>query len=113
MRTPFFSRFTLQHLLLGVVCSIGAFAVGMETAGDVSPFGHTEAALELPGSGAVIQGDMNGNRSLEAEDASILLQFAEGLETPTPDDVRRGDTDGDGQLTGKDVLRVLHFLSNR
>ncbi len=112
MRRFSLPRFTLQHLALGAVCSIGAFAIGMETAGNVNPFGHSEAALDMQ-MGVVMHGDVNGDHVLDSKDATLLLEFAQGLETPTMEQIHMGDTDGDGALTEKDVLRVLHYLSNR
>lgn len=112
MRRISFPRCTLQHLALGAVCSIGAFAIGLETAGNVSPFGHSEAALDLT-TGIVIQGDVNADGVLDNADAKLLLEFSEGISRPTLEDIRRGDTDGDAKITSKDVLRVLHFLGNR
>jgi hypothetical protein len=33
--------------------------------------------------------------------------------TPSHDQVRRGDTDGDLQLTSRDALRILNAISSR
>ena len=105
----------LRSLGLITLCSLGAFALGIETAGDVHPFTRSEAALEEIHQPllAPVQGDANGNGILDPNDASIILQVAEGLEPSSPDLIRRGDTDGDLQLTTKDALRVLYELSNR
>lgn len=100
-----------QSIALGTVCAIGAFAVGLETAGNVQPFQHSEAALEMTSGNAPLRGDINENGTLDVEDASMILAIAENLETATPEQVRRGDTDGDLVLTTKDALRVLHVLS--
>lgn len=104
-----------QNILLGVLCAIGAFTVGMETAGDVRPFSTSQAAVEeIPlRSGGLLRGDANGNGVLDVEDAAIILQASQGWETPAQDQVRRGDTDGDFRLTAKDALRILHQLSLR
>ncbi len=115
--TPLLRRLsaqTLRTIALGTICSIGAFAVGIETAGDVHPFAQSQAAIqELVYDGDPLAGDVNANGNLDAEDAYIILQVAQGLLTPTPNHIRRGDTDGDFQLTTKDLNRVLHLLSTR
>ena len=108
----FLTARTLQVLGLGTLCAIGAFGLGIETAGDVHPFAKSEAALEAfltPGTEA--RGDVNGNGMLDSEDAYLLYQFTQNLETPTPAQMRAGDTDRDLQLTGKDLGYVLRQLS--
>ncbi len=115
MKTSWYRRLpanTLRTIALGTMCAVGAFTVGMETAGDVHPFSRSQAALEeafVSGNG--LRGDVNGNGVLDTEDVSRILEVAEGFETASPDEIRRGDTDGDFRLTTKDALRVLHALS--
>ena len=105
---------TLRSIGLGTLCAIGAFAMGIETAGDVHPFARSEAALqEIVHAGSAIRGDVNGNGMLDPEDAYILHEAAEGLLSPTAAEIRLGDTDGDWSLTEKDVGYVLHVLSTR
>ena len=102
----------LQIMSVGTLCALGAFAMGIETAGDVQPFAHSEAALqEIIQGGKGLRGDVDGNGKVDTEDAYLLYQFSEHLESPSADEIRRGDTDGDGQLTAKDLGFVLHTIS--
>ena len=103
----------MQTLALGMLCAIGAFGAGIETAGDVHPFARSEAALqELMMEGASqLHGDINGDGKINGQDAYLLYQIVEGLESATPDQIRRGDTNGDGQLNAQDLSRLLHTLS--
>lgn len=111
----FFRAKIIQTIGLGLLCSLGAFAIGIETAGEVHPFARSEAAIQdiVRLDGEPLHGDANGNGILDPDDVSVILESAEGLETPTTDQIRRGDTDGDYRLTVKDALRVLHRLSLR
>ena len=103
-----------QTLSLGMLCAIGAFAMGIETAGDVHPFAKSQAALEaFMDTGYELRGDVNGNGTIDSEDAYLLYQFTQGLETPTAQQLRAGDTDHDLQLTGKDLGFVLRHLSQQ
>ena len=108
------SGITLRTLALGTFCALGAFAVGIETAGDVHPFAKSEAALqEFVTESGPVQGDANGNGALDAEDAYIVLQAIDGQIIPSEDEVLRGDMDGDGILTTSDVSAILRLLSSR
>lgn len=103
---------TLRTIALGTFCAMGAFAVGIETAGDVHPFSRSQAALqEMVGEFGPLQGDANGNGTLDSDDAYIVFQASEGLMMPSPDEVRRGDIDGDERLTKNDLSAILHTLS--
>lgn len=113
-KQKFLTAKMLQSLSLGALCAIGAFAMGIETAGDLHPFAKSEAALqELLHVGSDLRGDVNGNGTIDSEDAYLLYEFSEGLETPAADELRRGDTDGDLHLTASDLGYVLHALSTR
>jgi hypothetical protein len=109
MQTKKFTRQTFVHVLLGSACAIGAFAVGLESAGHVDPFDRSQAALSTSING----GDVNADGRTDAQDAEIILEVAQGERTVTADDIRRGDVDGDGQLTMNDAIRILHSLSGR
>ena len=103
----------LRSIALGTFCAVGAFAVGIETAGDVHPFATSEAAIEeFSVVVGPVAGDANGNGTLDAADAYIVLQASEGI-LPTEDEVLRGDTNGDGRLTRLDLLDILRVLSSR
>ncbi len=102
--------YTFRTVALGAFCAIGAFAVGIETAGDVHPFAKSEAAIQEMTVG-LVQGDANGNGMLDPTDAYIVFQAAEGLSAPSTEETLRGDMDGDGQLTESDLRDILHLLS--
>ncbi len=107
----------LQSIALGTMCSALAFAVGMETAGEVHPFATSEAAVEhtvTPAQPyAAVQGDIDHDGELTAKDAMRILDFAAGWDTPTTEEVAAGDADGDFHITLKDVERVLRAVSLR
>lgn len=103
----------LRNIGLGLFCAVGAFAMGIETAGDVHPFATSEAALQetMTTDAVTPQGDVNGNGVIDADDSFLVYQFVQGLETPGADQIRRGDTDGDGRLTTIDLGEILRRLS--
>lgn len=108
----FFTRHTLRTLALGVFCAAGAFAVGIETAGDVHPFAKSEAAIQEVVSGfGHVQGDVDGNGALDAADAYIVFRAIEALNTPSEVEILRGDMDDDGRLTSDDLNSILRLLS--
>ena len=112
IRIPTLNAHAIRALALGTFCALGAFAVGIETAGDVHPFARSEAALqEIVGSFGPVRGDANGNGALDSADAYIVYQAAKGLAVPTAEQVRRGDMDDDGILTENDLNRILYTLS--
>lgn len=117
MQTHTFKRHRalLQHLGLASLCAVLAFTVGLKTAGEVHTFETSQAAdsEEASGQRVVIRGDMSGNGFLDVSDALLLLQVADGLIEPTPEDLRRGDLNGDLRITTEDARRVLHSLTLR
>lgn len=106
-----FTATMLRTLGLGMLCAVGAFAMGIQTAGDVHPFATSEAALQEFVRGNA--GDVNDDGKIDADDAYLLYQFAQGLETPSPRQIKTGDTNGDGKLTESDLGYVLRHLSLR
>lgn len=103
----------LRNISLGLFCAVGAFAMGIETAGDVHPFAVSEAALQETMTTETVtpQGDVNGSGVIDASDGFLVYQFVQGLETPSADQIRRGDIDGDGRLTAIDLGEILRRLS--
>ncbi len=106
---------TLQTISLGTLCAVGAFAMGIETAGDVHPFARSQAALEtvMMGDGGNVKGDIDGDGVLTATDAWVMMQIAEGWESATVKQIENGDTDGDQRITDKDLGHVLFELSRQ
>ena len=108
----FFTGKLWRTISLGTLCAIGAFAAGMQTSGNIHPFARSEAALqELFMATSPLKGDVNGNGTIDSNDAYLLYEITTGLQTATQEQVRTGDTDGDGLLTEKDLGVVLHKLS--
>jgi hypothetical protein len=106
-------RSPLHTVGFGIVCALFAFGVGLETAGEVHPFDTSEAAVQENVLRVSPKGDIDGDGVLTPQDAALILTFAEDLETPNSEELRRGDSDGDFMLTYRDALRVLHALSAR
>ncbi len=111
--THMLHRTRLQTVALGIVCSMAAFTVGLETAGDVHPYDTTQAAVtaseDLPK--IAPRGDIDNDGIVTVNDAIVLINVAEGVEIATPDMVKRGDADGDFRITYKDAIRVLYSLT--
>lgn len=99
-----------QIAALGILSVVGSFALGIETAGEVHPFARTQAEGTQ---GPVMQGDVDADGQLTINDAIRVLEFSEGLDTPTVEEIRHGDTDGDLRLTGKDALKILRTVAIR
>lgn len=105
-----------QVLSLGMLCVIGAFAMGIESAGEggVHPFAKSEAALQGIVTGAEpVPGDVNGNSAIDAEDANLLFQAEHGRITLSAEQIGRGDINGNGRIDEEDLGFVLQRLSNK
>ena len=101
-----FSRRNRRVLALGVACIVSSFAIGIQSVGEIQPVTLIEA-------GSVQQaGDMDGNGSIDIQDAISVLEIAQGYKEATPDQLR-ADPNGDGQLTVDDALRILATLAIR
>ena len=110
-RTVFTAR-VLRSIALGTFCAIGAFAVGIETAGDVHPFTRSEAAIqEIVAGSAALAGDVDGNGTLDASDAYKMLQALQGVWIPQKEELVRGDMNADGEWTEADLQAILRTLS--
>lgn len=117
MQTPTFtqvSRFG-KIAAFGVMCVIGSFMLGIETAGEVHPFAATQATsievfdADVP---AYAAGDMTGDGFVTIEDAIALLEITQGYTIPTSTQLK-ADPNSDGRLTVEDALRILRTLSVR
>lgn len=112
--THILQKKNVQSLSLGLLCMVGAFTLGLETAGEVHPFDKSEAAVvsgEVQEQRVSPRGDVDGSGEVTIEDAILIINLIENIETSTPAMVKRGDTDDDYRLTYKDAVRVLHTLS--
>ncbi len=92
------------------LCCLLAFVIGLESAGNVRTFDRTQAALTDTAS---LRGDVDDDGTVDIQDAILVLERADGLETATAEEIRKGDVDGDYKLTVKDALRILRSLPTR
>jgi len=80
-----------------------AFALGIQTAGDVNP---VIDSLQADGS---VEGDFNGNGQLDVSDVRIALEIANGYLSPTPEHLA-ADPNNDYRITVDDALAILNRL---
>ena len=92
---------SLQTILIVASSRSLAFFVGIETAGEVHP-----VVSETQAGGAVIEGDLNGNGSVDLQDVRIALELAQGYRTPTPAELS-ADPNRDFQFTVADAITIL------
>lgn len=72
-----------------------------------------EAVCVNTGLKYVRKGDVDGNGTVDVNDARTVLRAAVGLEKLSPDAEKRADTDGDGKVTvddARDILRTATGL---
>jgi len=93
----------LRGLLFASLCLAASFAIGIQTAGEVQPIALIEAGSP------VRTGDVDGNGIIDAQDAVIILEIAQGYRIATPEQLL-SDPNGDGQITVDDALRILRAL---
>ncbi|MBR3381774.1 MAG: hypothetical protein IKG85_01875 [Clostridia bacterium] len=58
-------------------------------------------------SGGSLAGDVNGDGSVSAQDALLVLRFAMSLVSLTPEQQAAGDVNGDGAANASDALLIL------
>ena len=66
-----------------------------------------EAVCVNTGLKYVRKGDVDGNGTVDVNDARTVLRTAVGLEKLSPDAEKRADTDGDGKVTVNDARDIL------
>ena len=66
-----------------------------------------EAVCVNTGLKYVRKGDVDGNGTVDVNDARTVLRAAVGLEKLSPDAEKRADTDGDGKVTVNDARDIL------
>lgn len=95
---------TVSIMILGLLTVTGSFAVGIQTAGDVTTVPGLEASSPL------VAGDLNGNGRIDTLDALIILEVVQGYREPSAQELR-ADPNGDGELTIEDATSVLEDVS--
>ncbi len=58
-------------------------------------------------------GDLNGNGVVQHRDASIALEIANNIVTPTTEQMGAGDVNGDGRITAIDATMILFYYYNQ
>ena len=105
---------TRKHLMqvasFGVLCIVGSFLLGIETAGDVQTFGRSQAGELIPAATSVLPGDMNGDGRLMIDDVIVALEITQGRRDVTPEAIA-ADPNHDGKLTVDDALKMLRTLA--
>lgn len=101
-----FSKKYLQVYLLGALCVVSSFALGVRTAGDVQTVAPTEAG------GIRLTGDVDNDGHVTVQDAIDILEVAQGYEEATPEQLL-ADPNADGSLTVEDALRILEDIASR
>lgn len=89
-------------LPLSVFAVTASFALGMQTAGDLQTISGS-FATDAP------RGDMNADGTVDAADAIIVLEIAQGYRTATPQELA-ADPNGNGILAVDDAIRILRSV---
>ena len=92
--------------MLGIACVTGAFALGIQSAGDVRTVASLVAGTPLG------DGDFTGDGVTDTSDVIRVLEIVRGFREASPEDFR-ADPNGDGLLTIDDALSLLHDLEGR
>lgn len=95
---------SLKSILIVGLSMCLAFFVGIETAGEVHP-----VVTETRAGGAILEGDLNGNDTLDLQDVRIALELAKGYRTPTPAELS-ADPNRDFQFTVDDAITIIDKL---
>ncbi len=106
MKHPYslFRRKSLRSVLVVAGSMSVAFALGIETAGDVQP-----VILPTRADANVLSGDFNANGQLDLDDVHTALEIADGYRTPTPQELA-ADPNRDYQITTEDAMSILEQL---
>ena len=107
------NRKMIGRVALGLASVSAAFALGIQTAGELHPLDQKSQAAKPLNAQLLTQqpGDFDANGMVNDMDVILILEAAEMITTPTREQILRGDTDSDGRLTVKDALRILRSLS--
>ena len=106
IKYPHYIRRNIQLLILGSLSLVSAFAIGIQTSGNVQPFALIEAG------GTRLSGDINANGQVDIEDAIAILEITQGYTKASLDQLL-ADPNDDGVLTVDDAIRILSILSLR
>src|SRR3989338_4288903 len=97
-KLPFLLSPQIARLLsFGALCVLGSFIIGVQTAGEVQPFTHSEAEGIEAAHESDLAGDIDGNGMVAVEDVIRILEIVQGYSEPTLRELSR-DTNGDSRL---------------
>lgn len=99
------ARTILTLAPLGTLAVIASFGLGMQTAGDLRAIDSSSATETL-------RGDVTGDGTVDARDATLILEISQGYRDATPTELA-ADPNGNGALSVDDAIRVLRTLSPR
>jgi len=112
-KLPFLLSPKIARILsFGALCVLGSFIIGVQTAGEVQPFTHSEAEGIEAAHESDLAGDIDGNGIVAVEDAIRILEIVQGYSEPTLPELSR-DPNGDSRLEVSDALRILRSMSIR
>lgn len=100
----FFARRTLKTIAIVLSSMTTAFIIGVETAGDVQPI-----VAPTKAGGSVLEGDFDGNGTLDTTDVKIALDIIQGNRTATPYELE-ADPNQDFHITMDDVTVMLEEI---
>jgi len=94
-------------LVIAVLCMGESLGIGWQTKGDVQTIDHTNAneVERMPG-------DMNGDGTVDLEDAIETLEIVRGYKTASVEQLRNEPTE-DGNVTIDDAIKIIRDLHTR
>lgn len=93
----------IASLLILTVSSIGAFSIGLQTAGEGTVIDPIIAG------GDAVPGDLNRDGKLTDDDAEIAIELAAGLRPATPEELK-ADPNQNGHITAGDALWIMDHI---
>ncbi len=103
----FFGKKSLKTIAIVTSSMTVAFILGIQTAGDVRPI-----VGEIRAGGTVLLGDLNGNSSIDMDDALQALDIVKGIRSPTPQELA-ADPDQNFVITVEDILAILDSMKKQ
>ncbi|MBI2117422.1 hypothetical protein HYT95_00850 [Candidatus Peregrinibacteria bacterium] len=96
----------IRVAVLGSLCVVASFALGIHTAGDIAPIASLQA------DGPAREGDINDDGTVNVQDVIEILEIVRGDRQATAHHLRV-DPNADGQLTIDDAIHLLQTLAAR
>ena len=96
---------TPQVLIIGGLCIVSSFSLGVKSTGEVQTVGQTRAEQTQ------LTGDINGDGRIDNLDVIAILEIVHGYKTATPAELK-ADPNGDGKLTIDDAISLLYDIQS-